>query len=192
MPEGGFLVGEAGRGRLVVAPMRNQVEHREERGLARPSGPRAAWRHARWRHPRSRPAGVLVGNGPGDPAAVWARSTRCEESSPMPSSGSAWAALLALALGATTYKLKTGHHGANHPSSTSTPVASRSRARITVSRSTRAAGASRRAGPTHVSFVRSSLEGLPTPAGLFAVIPPEPRRFRTIPNTSPLRFPRRL
>lgn len=64
-----------------------------------------------------RPAGLLVGNGPGDPAAVTdliatLRSLLGE----VPMLGICLGhQLLALALGAQTYKLSFGHHGANMP-----------------------------------------------------------------------------
>ncbi|ABB23046.1 glutamine-hydrolyzing carbamoyl-phosphate synthase small subunit [Pelodictyon luteolum] len=69
------------------------------------------------------PDGVFLSNGPGDPAAVdyaidtirtlaeYSRTTR-----PLPIFGICLGhQLLALALGADTYKLKFGHHGSNHP-----------------------------------------------------------------------------
>lgn len=69
------------------------------------------------------PDGVFLSNGPGDPAAVdyavqtirtlaeYSRTTR-----PLPMFGICLGhQLLALALGASTYKLKFGHHGSNHP-----------------------------------------------------------------------------
>ncbi len=69
------------------------------------------------------PDGLFLSNGPGDPSAVgyaietikqlveYSRSTR-----PLPIFGICLGhQLLSLALGAKTYKLKFGHHGANHP-----------------------------------------------------------------------------
>jgi len=64
------------------------------------------------------PDGILVGNGPGDPAACTkaiADLERCLESG-IPLFGICLGhQLLALASGATTSKMKFGHHGANHP-----------------------------------------------------------------------------
>jgi carbamoyl-phosphate synthase small subunit len=64
-----------------------------------------------------RPAGVLAGNGPGDPAAVAATiETLRHLLGQVPIFGICLGCqLLALALGARTYKMKCGHHGANHP-----------------------------------------------------------------------------
>ncbi len=64
-----------------------------------------------------RPDGLLVGNGPGDPAAVAATiDTLRELLGSVPMFGVCLGhQLLALALGATTYKLPFGHHGANLP-----------------------------------------------------------------------------
>ncbi len=70
-----------------------------------------------------RPDGVMLSNGPGDPAAVpYAVETlrRLIEDPPggrpVPIFGICMGhQMLAQALGGTTYKLKFGHHGANHP-----------------------------------------------------------------------------
>ena len=64
-----------------------------------------------------KPDGVLVGNGPGDPAAVSGTiETLRGLAGRVPIFGICLGhQMLALALGAKTYKLKFGHHGANHP-----------------------------------------------------------------------------
>ncbi len=64
-----------------------------------------------------RPDGVLVGSGPGDPEAVTATiQTLRDLVGRVPIFGVCLGhQMLALALGARTYKLKFGHHGANHP-----------------------------------------------------------------------------
>ncbi len=64
-----------------------------------------------------KPDGILVGNGPGDPAAVsQGIDTLRQLVGHAPIFGICLGhQLLSLALGAKTYKLKFGHHGANHP-----------------------------------------------------------------------------
>jgi len=63
------------------------------------------------------PDGVLLSNGPGDPAAVdYAVKTTACLIGRVPIFGICLGhQILALALGGATYKLKFGHHGANHP-----------------------------------------------------------------------------
>ena len=63
------------------------------------------------------PDGVLLSNGPGDPAAVdYVVKTTADLIGRVPIFGICLGhQILALALGGATYKLKFGHHGANHP-----------------------------------------------------------------------------
>jgi carbamoyl-phosphate synthase small subunit len=63
------------------------------------------------------PHGIVVGNGPGDPAAVTGTvETLGELLGSVPILGVCLGhQMLSLALGGTTYKLKFGHHGANVP-----------------------------------------------------------------------------
>jgi carbamoyl-phosphate synthase small subunit len=65
-----------------------------------------------------KPDGIFLSNGPGDPAAVGyaIESTRELVKSGKPLFGICLGhQILGLALGGKTYKLKFGHHGANHP-----------------------------------------------------------------------------
>lgn len=64
------------------------------------------------------PDGVFISNGPGDPAAVQGatETIRALTADDLPIFGICLGhQLIALALGARTYKLKFGHRGANHP-----------------------------------------------------------------------------
>jgi len=64
------------------------------------------------------PAGVFLSNGPGDPAAVSYAHTHARQlaDAGMPIFGICLGhQILGLAFGGTTYKMKFGHHGANHP-----------------------------------------------------------------------------
>lgn len=64
-----------------------------------------------------RPDGLLLSNGPGDPAAVsYVIKTTKDLIGKLPIFGICLGQqMLGLALGGRTYKLKFGHHGANHP-----------------------------------------------------------------------------
>jgi len=64
-----------------------------------------------------KPDGILLSNGPGDPAALnYVVDTTKKLIGKIPIFGICLGhQLLALALGGATYKLKFGHHGANHP-----------------------------------------------------------------------------
>jgi len=64
-----------------------------------------------------KPDGVFLSNGPGDPAAVaYAVETIRSLIGRLPVFGICLGhQLITLAMGGTTYKLKFGHHGANHP-----------------------------------------------------------------------------
>jgi carbamoyl-phosphate synthase small subunit len=64
-----------------------------------------------------KPAGLLLSNGPGDPAAVeYVVKTTRDLIGRLPIFGICLGhQMLGLALGGKTYKLKFGHHGANHP-----------------------------------------------------------------------------
>jgi carbamoyl-phosphate synthase small subunit len=173
MPDGGFLVGDPSRGKVVVALdcgiKSNIVKSVAARGHAvhvlRGDAPLEAILELS-------PAGVLVGNGPGDPAAVSGTiDTLRSLIGRMPVFGICLGQqLLALALGATTYKLKTGHHGANHPvldvDTGRVEITSQNHGFSVDEASLRPSGAR----PTHVSLYDRSLEGFAhDDLGLFAV-----------------------
>src|SRR5438067_345113 len=86
-----------------------------------PSNYRAAARLERWlkRHQVPRIAGVLLSNGPGDPAATGTYSIpmiRDLIDTEIPLFGICLGhQMLGLALGGRTRKMAQGHHGANHP-----------------------------------------------------------------------------
>ncbi len=66
----------------------------------------------------SRPDGLFISNGPGDPAGVREAVTTVRKivSTGLPTFGICFGhQLLARAFGGTTYKMKFGHHGANQP-----------------------------------------------------------------------------
>ena len=66
---------------------------------------------------KNKPDGLLLSNGPGDPAAVtYVVETTRKLIGKLPIFGICLGhQMLGLAFGGTTYKLKFGHHGANHP-----------------------------------------------------------------------------
>ena len=89
-----------------------------------------------------KPDGIFLSNGPGDPEPCDYAITATREliDSGIPTFGICLGhQILALASGAQTFKMKFGHHGANHPVRTSTPAVSASPARTTVLRWTRPA-----------------------------------------------------
>ena len=88
------------------------------------------------------PDGVFLSNGPGDPEPCdyAIEATRKFLDQKLPVFGICLGhQIMGLAVGGKTVKMKTGHHGANHPCRTWRPSACSSPARTTVSRWTRPA-----------------------------------------------------
>jgi len=108
------------------------------------------------------PDGVFLANGPGDPAAVtYARAAiRKIVAAGLPVFGICLGhQLLCLALGATTLKMKFGHHGANHP------VAELATGRVLITSQNHGFAADPTTlpadlRPTHVSLFDGSLQGV--------------------------------
>ena len=108
------------------------------------------------------PAGLFLSNGPGDPAALgWAvEQIRVVLDAGVPTFGICLGhQLLALALGARTFKLKFGHRGGNHP------VKHRETGRVEITSQTHgfavdAAGLPPALEVTHLSLYDGTIEGL--------------------------------
>ena len=105
--------------------------------------------------------GVLLGNGPGDPAPLNAEvATVCDLLGRVPVLGVCLGhQLLALATGRETFKLSFGHRGANHP------VLDRRSGRVLVTSQNHGFAVSPGEGPetTHTSLYDGTVEGLAFP-----------------------------
>ncbi|MGC9454426.1 MAG: glutamine-hydrolyzing carbamoyl-phosphate synthase small subunit [Phycisphaerae bacterium] len=110
---------------------------------------------------QSKPDGVFVSNGPGDPAAVTCTiETLRGLIGKVPVFGICLGhQLLALALGGRTYKLKFGHHGANHPvrneATGKVEITSQNHGFVAEVESLQAAGAT----VTHINLNDQTVEG---------------------------------
>ncbi|HLH47400.1 MAG TPA: gamma-glutamyl-gamma-aminobutyrate hydrolase family protein, partial [Acidimicrobiales bacterium] len=108
------------------------------------------------------PDGVFLSNGPGDPAAVgYAVDAIRELLGEVPVFGICLGhQLLASALGAETYKLAFGHHGANHP----VRRVATGTVEITSQNHNYAVGDTPGADVTHVNLNDGVVEGIAVPA----------------------------
>jgi len=112
-----------------------------------------------------RPDGVFVSNGPGDPAAVtYTVDALRAMLGKAPIFGICLGhQMLALALGAQTYKLKFGHHGLNHPvrneATGKVEITSQNHGFAVDGDSLRSAGAS----VTHINLNDNTIEGFTVP-----------------------------
>ena len=109
-----------------------------------------------------RPDGVFLSNGPGDPEACdyAVEATREIIASGMPTFGICLGhQLLALASGAKTFKMKFGHHGANHP------VKDLETGRVSITSQNHGFAVDEKSlpanlRPTHISLFDGTLQGL--------------------------------
>jgi carbamoyl-phosphate synthase small subunit len=111
---------------------------------------------------RLHPSGVFLSNGPGDPAACdyAIAATREIVDSGLPTFGICLGhQIMALAAGATTFKMKFGHHGANHP------VKDLDTGRVSITSQNHGFAVDEKSlpahlRPTHVSLFDGTLQGL--------------------------------
>jgi carbamoyl-phosphate synthase small subunit len=142
--------------------LRRQAQHPAHAGQPRLPRHRGAGADARRRGAgAAKPDGIFLSNGPGDPEpcdyAIAAARTLIDTG--IPTFGICLGhQIMALASGAKTFKMKFGHHGANHPVKDLDTGRVSSPARTTASRSTRVLAA--QPAPTHVSLFDGTLQGL--------------------------------